>query len=174
MQQRVALGRTLVHNPSVLLLDEPAANLDPRARVEIREVLKELRRMGKTVLISSHILLELGEFCTKVLLMDRGKIVHYGPIAELSGLLAGRKRVAVRAAADPAKLRELLAAEPSVEEAKEDADGCVRLRLKEEQADYSFVVRRLAAEGMTLLGLQEEEPGLEEVFLRLTAKREGP
>jgi ABC-2 type transport system ATP-binding protein len=173
MQQRVALGRTLVHNPSVLLLDEPAANLDPRARIEIREVLKELRRMGKTILVSSHILLELGEFCSKLLLMDRGKVVHYGPIGELAGALAGRRRVAVRAAAEPEELRELLAAEPAVEEAKADGDGWVRLRLREGQADYSFVVRRLAAEGLTLLGLQEEEPSLEEVFLRLTSKRGG-
>jgi ABC-2 type transport system ATP-binding protein len=169
MQQRVALGRTLVHNPSVLLLDEPAANLDPRARIEIREVLKELRRMGKTILVSSHILLELGEFCTKVLLMDRGKILHYGPIAGLSSAVAGRRRIAVRAGTEPEALRAVLAEDPAVEEAKAEADGWVRLRLKEGEADYSFVVRRVAAAGMTLLGLQEEEPDLEEVFLRLTA-----
>jgi ABC-2 type transport system ATP-binding protein len=171
MQQRVALARTLVHNPSVLLLDEPAANLDPRARIEIREVLKELRKMGKTVLISSHILLELGEFCTKILLMDRGRVVHYGSIAELSRLTENRRRLLVRAAAEPAKLRELLAAEPAVEEAKEEADGSVRLRLKEGERDYAFVVKRVSEAGYALLGLQEEEPCLEELFLRLTTRK---
>lgn len=169
MQQRVGLARTLVHNPAVLLLDEPAANLDPRARIDLREVLKELRRMGKTILISSHILMELGEFCNKLLLMDRGKAPFFGDVAQVAAGLSPRKRLAVRVAAEGPRLRDLLAAEPPVEEAVLEADGWIRLRLKEGETDYAFVVAHVVREKLNLLGLQEEEAGLEELFLRLTS-----
>ncbi len=173
MQQRVALARTLVHNPSVLLLDEPAANLDPRARIEIREVLKECRRMGKTILISSHILMELAELCNKILLIDHGKLVHCGSIAELAGRFRSGRRIEVQAGGDAARLGAALRAEAGVEEVAE-TDGRLRVRLKAEVEDYSFIVRRAVQEGVPILGLREEEPGLEEIFLRLTGRKEGP
>ena len=172
MQQRVGLARTLVHNPSVLLLDEPAANLDPRARVEIREVLKELRRMGKTLLVSSHILADLKEFCTRVLLMSGGKIEYYGAMNDVAAAFSAKRRVAVRLADDPARLADALAGEP-VEDLRVDADGWLRLRLKDGVSDYSFVVRRAVEAGLTLRELREEEAGLEEIFLRLTSRAEG-
>src|SRR5690606_17393787 len=83
MQQRLSLARVLLHDPKVLLLDEPASGLDPRARIEIRELLKELHRMGKTILISSHILLELADFCTKVGIIEKGKMVFTGTVREI-------------------------------------------------------------------------------------------
>src|SRR5678809_835942 len=78
MQQRLSLARVLLHDPKVLLLDEPASGLDPRARIEIRELLKELHRMGKTILISSHILLELADFCNKIGIVERGQMLFTG------------------------------------------------------------------------------------------------
>ncbi len=173
MQQRVGLARTLVHNPSVLLLDEPAANLDPRARVEIREVLKELRRMGKTILVSSHILAELKEFCTRVLLMAGGRIAYYGAMGEVAAAFTAKRRIAVRVTGDPARLAAALAPEPA-EDLRVEPDGWLRLRLREGATDYSFVVRRALEAGVGLLELREEEAGLEEIFLRLTADKAAP
>src|SRR5690606_6238087 len=83
MQQRLSIARVLLHDPKVLLLDEPASGLDPRARIEIRELLKELHRMGKTILISSHILLELADFCTKVGIIEQGQLKYNGTIQDI-------------------------------------------------------------------------------------------
>ncbi|MEL6497907.1 MAG: ABC transporter ATP-binding protein [Planctomycetota bacterium] len=83
MQQRLSIARVLLHDPKVLLMDEPASGLDPRARIEIRELLKELRRMGKTILISSHILHELAELCNQVGIIERGKLLFSGDVAEI-------------------------------------------------------------------------------------------
>ena len=169
MQQRVALARTLIHDPSILLLDEPAANLDPRSRIEIREILKELHRMGKTIFISSHILMELGELCDKLLLMDKGKILYFGRIADIASRLRPHKEISVRVEGDHKRLGELLRMEKDVEEVTE-SDGLLQVRLREGVEDYSLVVRRAVEAGMKLLLLREEEPGLEEVFMRLTQK----
>jgi ABC-2 type transport system ATP-binding protein len=172
MQQRLGLARTLVHNPSVLLLDEPAANLDPRARIEIREVLKTLRTMGKTVLVSSHILMELEDFCTKIAVMDQGRLVYFGPISQVAARLRPRRRLSVRVSGDAAGYAEKLRAEPGVEEVVESG-GRIQVRLKEGVDDYSFVARHAVGNGVSLLALQEEEAGLEEIFMRLTGGKEG-
>src|SRR5688500_2674617 len=87
MQQRLGLARVLVHDPPILLLDEPASGLDPRARIEIRELIKELQRLGKTILISSHILSELGEFCNKIGIIERGRLMFSGPFEDLMGVV---------------------------------------------------------------------------------------
>jgi ABC-2 type transport system ATP-binding protein len=173
MQQRAGLARTLVHNPSVLILDEPAANLDPRARIEIREVLKELRRMGKTVLVSSHILMELGELCNKLLLVDKGKLVYGGPIAEVADRLKPSRRVAVQAGEGAARLRDALRGESGVAEVAE-TDGWLSVRLQDGVKDWSFIVRRAVEQEVPILALREEEPGLEEIFMRLTGRKDPP
>ncbi len=167
MQQRVGLARTLVHNPSVLLLDEPAANLDARARIEIREVLKELRKMGKTILISSHILMELEELCNKILVLVKGKVVYSGPVAEVAARFRSRKKVSVRVAGDGALLRAALAEEAAVAEVVE-SDGWLTVFLKPGEEDFGFVARRAVERGLSVVGLREEEAGLEEIFMRLT------
>ena len=92
MKQRLCLAKTLVHDPEVLLLDEPASGLDPRARIEIRELLQELCRMRKTILITSHILPELAELCNKVAIIEAGKLVMAGSVAEISAELEGRRQ----------------------------------------------------------------------------------
>jgi len=170
MQQRVGLARTLIHDPAILLLDEPAANLDPRARIEIREVLKELRKMGKTVLISSHILMELDELCNKLLVVDGGRLVYGGAIADVAGKLKARVEVSVRVAGDSRRLVDALRGVAEVDSVAEN-DGWIRVKLREGFRDYSFVVARAVQEGMQVLGLHEEEPGLEEVFMRLTGRK---
>lgn len=173
MQQRVGLARTLIHDPPILLLDEPAANLDPFSRIEIREVLKELRRMGKTLLISSHILSELGEICNKLLCLDRGRVLYQGSIADIAEVIHPYKEVAVRVDGEKGRLEKALEEREEVESIGEE-DGEIRVRLKEGVADFSFVVRVAVEGGVTLLGLREVEPSLEEVFVRLTRGEESP
>lgn len=167
MQQRLGLARTLLHNPAILILDEPAANLDPRSRVEIREVIKELRSMGKTVVVSSHILMELGEFCNKLLVLQAGRVLYSGGIAEVAGKLRAGRRFAVRVSGDAPRLAELLRSERAAREVTE-ADGWVRVSLADGVEDPTFIVRRAVQEGYGVLGFREEEVGLEEVFMRLT------
>ena len=102
MQQRLCLAHALVHDPRVLLLDEPASGLDPRARVELRELLRELRSLGKTIVISSHILPELEELCTSVAIVDRGRVLDAGTIVDISRRLRVGEVVRVRVLGDEA------------------------------------------------------------------------
>src|ERR1700691_5017889 len=94
MKQRLQLARTLLHDPKVLILDEPASDLDPRARIEIRDLLMELRSMGKTIFLSSHILTELADVCTSVAILERGKLVVAGPISQIASRLGSAQSVA--------------------------------------------------------------------------------
>jgi ABC-2 type transport system ATP-binding protein len=168
MQQRLGLARILVHDPKLLLLDEPASNLDPQARIEIRELLRELRTMGKTIVISSHILMELDELCNKLVVLDRGKLLYAGAIADVASRL--KREVSVRVDRDAEAFGDHLRSAPDVESVA-SSDGWLRVRLKEGTRDFSFVVRAAAERGLVLRGLKEEEAGLEEVFLALTSRR---
>src|SRR6185436_3944765 len=170
MQQRVGLARTLVHDPSILLLDEPAANLDPRSRVDILAVLKELRKMGKTILISSHILPELEDLCTRIVILRQGKLVFAGPMTEAAARFRTQRRIELRVEGDSEKLRAALQAEPGVREVAGEG-RVILVTLKENQQDLGFIARRAVEMGMTVAGLREEIPGLEEIFMQLTKEQ---
>lgn len=114
MQQRLGLARALVHDPAVLLLDEPASGLDPRARMELREVVRELGRMGKAVLISSHILAELADLCTHIAIVDGGRVVTAGSVEEVTRRLQGGRSVRVQVLDEGERLRDLLLARADV------------------------------------------------------------
>jgi len=114
MQQRLGLARVLIHDPKVLILDEPASGLDPRARIEIRELLRELKRMGKTIMISSHILSELEEICDHVGIIEHGRLVFSGTLEEIRPRLGIESKVRVRVADHQDKAIELLSALPQV------------------------------------------------------------
>src|SRR5918995_5218354 len=105
MRQRLCLAHTLVHDPDLLILDEPASGLDPRARVEMREILRELRAMGKTILVSSHILPELGELCTGVAIIDRGRVLRSGSISEIERSLRATALLRIDLLGDPDAIR---------------------------------------------------------------------
>lgn len=109
MKQRLQLARILLHDPKVLILDEPASDLDPRARIEIRDLLVELRRLGKTVFLSSHILTELADICTSVAILERGRLVVAGPIAEIGARLAAQR--SAEALGEPAQRGQMVAAQ---------------------------------------------------------------
>src|SRR5215210_5320555 len=130
MQQRLCLAHTLVHDPQVLLLDEPASGLDPRARVELRELLRELRSLGKTILISSHILPELEELCTSVAIVDRGQVLAQGRVADIERRLRAGAVLRIRVLGseeDVSAAQRHFAAAPDVASASLLHDGTIEL-----------------------------------------------
>jgi len=167
MRQRLCLAKTLVHDPKVLLLDEPANGLDPRARIEFRALLKELRSMGKTILISSHILTELSDICTSVAILEKGKVVASGSIDSIKKALQPGLafRLDVLGAAETA--RGLLESFPGVSAVTVEGES-LRFQFSGERSEVPDLVRALVAGGASLTGLQEEKTDLEGLFMRLT------
>jgi ABC-2 type transport system ATP-binding protein len=165
MQQRLGLARTLVHDPKVLILDEPASGLDPRARIEIREILKELQRMGKTILLSSHILPELESLCTRIGILERGELVAQGTVAEVVAQAAKDAIVELRTA-DDARAVVVVREVPGVLSA-ERGDDTVRLRVARD-LDLGAISAHLAARDLPVRHLVQKDPSLEEVFMALT------
>jgi ABC-2 type transport system ATP-binding protein len=145
MKQRLSLARALVHDPEVLVLDEPASGLDPRARVELRELLVELRAMGKTVVVSSHILAELEEMCTEVAIMEAGRLLAVGTPRSIGDQLGGGRTIRVRL-----------------------AGGEVQEHAVSSEDDQRALLARLVAEGVPVLEFTETSSGLEDLFLRIT------
>jgi ABC-2 type transport system ATP-binding protein len=167
MKQRLSIARVLVHDPKVLLLDEPAGNLDPRARIEMRELLKELRRMGKTILISSHILPELADLCNTVGIIEQGELIYSGPVAEIVKRAKAGTILIVGVVRGPDQAGALLAAHPDVESVTAN-NGYLQVSLKNGVSDFSFIAVELLAKGFQLNLLKEEEVNLETAFMRLT------
>ena len=168
MKQRLSIARVLVHDPKVLLLDEPAGNLDPRARIEMRELLKELQRMRKTILISSHILPELADLCNKVGVIEQGELLYSGPVTDIVRRAHTGTVLHVGVAPEQQPLAAaLLAKEPSVETVAE-INGHLTVALRQGIDDYTFISERLVTAGYKLLLLREEEVNLETAFMRLT------
>lgn len=168
MQQRLGLARVLVHDPPLLLLDEPASGLDPRARIEIRELLKELRRLGKTILVSSHILSELGEFCNKLGIIERGRLIITGTIDDLVARARVHRAIAVEVAGDPAAAAAALRADPRVESAELSDGRRVLATLRDEADHHHLLIEILVAAGVRIHSVAPQELKLEDVFLRLT------
>lgn len=169
MQQRLGLARALVHDPKVLILDEPAAGLDPRARVELREILRELQKMGKTILLSSHILSELQDICNRVGIIERGVVVAEGSVSEILDQLSGRGRITLRCDDDERAL-SLLTAHEAIADAGQDADDASLLwvTLADPEGDLAVVSHVLGAGGVGLRYLARERVSLEQAFMRLT------
>ncbi len=167
MQQRLSVARVLLHDPKVLLLDEPASGLDPRARIEMRELLKELRRMGKTILISSHILPELADLCSSVGVLERGELIFQGSIDEIIRRAKMGTRVEIQVAADAARAEEVLRGVDGVREVG-TSNGRIVVDLERETHDFSFLAAALLAANVPLRELREEQVNLETAFMRLT------
>ena len=167
MQQRLGLARVLIHDPQLLLLDEPASGLDPRARIEMMAILQELQRLGKTIIISSHILSELQTLCNRVAIIEKGKLIYSGPVQGVRDQMASGLIVWVKVAAETDKAVELLKTRTEVAEVA-PVDGRIKVTMVDHDTDHSFVADTLVRGGLKLVGLQEDELGLEEVFLRVT------
>jgi len=167
MQQRLGLARVLIHDQQLLLLDEPASGLDPRARIEMMAILQELQRMGKTIIISSHILSELQTLCNRVAIIEKGKLIYSGPVQGVRDQMGTGHIYWVKVASEPEKAIGLLKSHPNVSEV-EQVDGQMKVTLASQDTDPSFLAETLVNGGARVTGLWEEELGLEEVFMRVT------
>jgi ABC-2 type transport system ATP-binding protein len=167
MQQRLGLARVLIHDPQLLLLDEPASGLDPRARIEVMAILEELQRMGKTIIISSHILSELQNLCNRVAIIEKGKLIYSGPVQGVKDQFATGLVMWVKIGSDEQQAMALLNGHPEITKT-EMIEGRIKVTLKNHDTDPSCVADILVKGGAKLLGLEEEELGLEEVFMRVT------
>ena len=167
MQQRLGLARVLIHDPQLLLLDEPASGLDPRARIEMMAILQELQRLGKTIIISSHILSELQTLCNRVAIIEKGRLIYSGPVQGVRDQMSQGRVVWVRVSSDQAQAVELLKVRPEVTEVG-TSDGEIKVTLASQDTDHSIVADILVRGGARLIELREDEIGLEEVFMRVT------
>ncbi len=167
MKQRLSIARVLLHDPKVLLLDEPASGLDPRARIEIRELLKELHKMGKTIIISSHILSELAELCSTVGIIERGEMLFHGTVREITRKARMGTRVQIRLADKldlAAQLIEKLDKVKNVALSNSHLD----IELHDDTHDFSFLASTLVQNRFAIQEIREEEVNLETAFMRLT------
>lgn len=169
MKQRLCLAKTLVHDPKLLLLDEPASGLDPRARIELKELLKALRDMGKTILISSHILPELADFCNKIGIIEKGKLLLFGGVDEILAQINGGRGVRVRLAAgdDPDRAIEVLQAIPGVKGVTRDTRE-LEVTLDHEQAQQHTILAALITAGFRVESCAETQLDLEDLFMSVT------
>ena len=175
MQQRLCLAHALVHDPKVLLLDEPASGLDPRARVELRELLRELRTLGKTIVISSHILPELEELCTSVAIVDRGRVLASGRIADIEQRLRVGAVLRARVLADGEALeaaRDWFAGQPDVAASAILPDGTVELGFRGDEAGAAALLRAAIAADLPIATFSRAASDLEELFLQVTGQDE--
>jgi len=167
MKQRLCLAKTLVHDPDVLLLDEPASGLDPRARIEIRELLQELVKMDKTILISSHILPELAELCNKIAIIEGGKLVLAGDVKEISSQLAGGLKLIIRTSDRLEEACRFLAERPEIASA-ELGEGCIECVYRGPEGQQHSILTCLVQAGFPVQSFSEEEADLEDLYMRLT------
>lgn len=167
MTQRLGLARVLLHDPQVLLLDEPASGLDPRARIEIRGLLKELRNMGKTIMVSSHILPELADICNKVGIIEKGELLVNEDVASVMKKVRRQTILNISVVGELDAASKLLENHSSVESLSQ-RDHMIVATLKPEITDYSDLATMLVQSGQRLTMFKEDELNLETAFMALT------
>jgi ABC-2 type transport system ATP-binding protein len=169
--QRLCLGRALLHDPQILIMDEPAAGLDPKARVELKNLIRILAEEGKTILISSHILSELAEMCDSLLFIDKGRIVHHGDAESMTRPDARQETlVNVQVAGDRARLTEWALTAPQVRLVDEMKKGA---RLSIESTDEAVIaatLRRMILDGLPVIDFHKEERRLEDAFIDMLGR----
>jgi ABC-2 type transport system ATP-binding protein len=167
MKQRLCLAKTLLHDPPVLILDEPSAGLDPRARIEVKALLKELRRMGKTILISSHILSELADCCTSIGIIERGQLLMSGPIDEVYRRIRANRTVEVRFVNGMDVGLSVIRSSPHTRNVAADVNSCV-VELDASDQQIADLLNQLIANKVQLRSFAERDPTLEDVFMMVT------
>jgi ABC-2 type transport system ATP-binding protein len=178
MKQRLCLARTLAHDPQVLILDEPASGLDPRARIEMRELLRELKNMGKTIFFSSHILSEVADVCTSIAILEAGNLIAYGDMAEMKKQLRPHRSIEIRVlGADRpdglAPLQEALLQAPQVGEITAAPEAglppdTVRIDFMGDDRQLGHLLAKLVSQGVPVVSFSEHTGDLEDVFLQVT------
>jgi ABC-2 type transport system ATP-binding protein len=170
MKQRLCLGRTMIHDPSVLVLDEPAAGLDPRARIELREMIARLADAGKAILISSHILTELAEICSRVAIIEQGRLLAVGSIEEISARAECRAEVRLRVLRDAEQVRSWLAARSDVAELDGQGDAITFSHTGNQESEAALL-RAIVEAGFAVVEFGARHKSLEDVFLHVTEGR---
>lgn len=172
MRQRLCLAHALVHDPQILLLDEPASGLDPRARIEMRELLRELRSMGKTILVSSHILSELAELCDSIAIMEKGKLIANGTLHDIRTRLSNNRTLSIRTLTNRMQAEAILRKYPGVHDiqANHNSEAIEQLTVSFSGDDVAAadMLDALVHQGVRVASFSEEITGLEEAFLQLT------
>lgn len=167
MKQRLCLAKTLLHDPPVLILDEPASGLDPRARVELKLLLKELRAMGKTILISSHILTELADCCTSIGIIERGELLMHGPIGQVHRRIRRNRVVDIRFLTGQDVGLVILRSDPALRSLEVLPDRVVA-ELETGDEGLAALMERLIGEGVRMRSFYDRDPTLEDVFMSVT------
>lgn len=167
MKQRLCLAKTLLHDPKVLVLDEPASGLDPRARIDLKELLRELLRMGKTLFVSSHILPELADFCTRVGILEAGRLLACGKVEDVVAAVSRGRSMRLRVLRDLEKAGALVHDTPGAHKARVE-DGQIHFDFDGPLEDLAALAERIAAERLGLVEFAEEKTDLEDVFMRVT------
>lgn len=167
MKQRLCLAKTLVHDPPVLILDEPASGLDPRARLEVKALLKELRRMGKTILISSHILTELADCCTSIGIIERGQLLLHGPIDDVYRRIRSNRVIDIKFIDRIDVGLSILRSLPNLHDLEVD-NNRVRVELEADDQQLADLMQQMINEGARFRSFAEKDPSLEDVFMMVT------
>jgi len=167
MKQRLCLAKTLVHDPPVLILDEPASGLDPRARLEVKALLKELRRMGKTILISSHILTELADCCTSIGIIERGQLLMHGPIEDVYRRIRGNRVVEIKFTQNRDIGLSVLS-RSSLTRNIITEDDRVTVELEADDEAVANLLRELVDNQVGIRSFGEKDPSLEDIFMLVT------
>jgi ABC-2 type transport system ATP-binding protein len=168
MKQRLCLAKTLVHDPPVLILDEPASGLDPRARLEMKALLNELKQMGKTILISSHILSELADFCTSIGIIERGKMLAAGSIQDIQQQIRSHRVIKVRVLGDATERAAGMLRDDQSIRAVETYDHTITAEFEGQDPDMARLLGSLVNCGIVVQSFAEEPLSLEEVFMMIT------
>jgi ABC-2 type transport system ATP-binding protein len=167
MKQRLCMAKTLVHDPPVLILDEPTSGLDPRARIEVKALFKELKRMGKTILISSHILSELADCCTSIGIIERGQLLMHGPIEQVYQRIRGNRTVEVRFMNGMDVGLSVIRSSPHVRNVAVDVNSCV-VELEANDEQVNDLLNQLIYNKCGVRSFSEKDPSLEDVFMMVT------
>lgn len=167
MKQRLCLARSLIHDPEILILDEPASGLDPRARIEMKEVLKQLSTLDKTIIISSHILPELAEMCTEIGIINRGKLIDSGSVNEIMRHISKERMIDVRLLGDTEAAVRILEQIPEVKDIKENIFD-VAFAYNGTDEMLSEVLAKLVSASVPVISFTEREGNLEDIFMKLT------
>lgn len=167
MKQRLCLAKTLVHDPPVLILDEPASGLDPRARLEMKALLKELRRMGKTIMISSHILSELADCCTSIGIIERGQLLMHGPINEVYRRIRGNRMIQIRFNDGMDVGLSVVRSSPHCRDVQVEEDQ-ITVELETDDAGVAELLGQLMANNVQVRSYADKDPTLEDVFMMVT------
>lgn len=169
MKQRLCLARSLIHDPKVLILDEPASGLDPRARVEMRDILRSLKSLGKTILISSHILPELAEMCDEIGVIDNGKLIAHGSVSEIQAKLLGDKTITTRISGDSGAAIAFFEESPFVSAISHEIhEGVLSFTFKGDDAEQFQLLREAVLSGIHIVSFAENSVDLEDVFMEIT------